>query len=126
MSDRRYNEKEVAEIFRSASEGLPAPQQPISREPGLTLTDLQSIGRDVGIAPDAVAQAAGALDVRRGSAQRKFLGLPIGVSRTVDLHRRLTDEEWERLVVQLREVFDAYGKIRVEGSSRRLCPSPWR
>lgn len=119
MSDRRYNEKEVAEIFRSASEGLTAPQQAVSRESGLTLTDLQSIGSDVGIAPDAVAQAAGALDVRRGSAQRKFLGLPIGVSRTIDLNRRLTDEEWERLVVQLREVFDAYGKTRVDGASRR-------
>jgi len=33
----------------------------------------------------------------------RCLGLPVGVSRTVNLNRRLTDEEWERLVVQLRE-----------------------
>jgi hypothetical protein len=119
MSDRRYDEREVEEILRSASEGLPAPRQAASQETGLTLADLQSIGREVGIAPDAVAQAAGAIEVRRGSGQRKFLGIPIGVSRTVDLDRRLTDEEWERLVVQLREVFDAYGVTRVDGASRR-------
>lgn len=119
MSDRRYDQKEVADIFRAASEGLPSLQRPVSDQTGLTLADLQSIAREVGIAPDAVAQAAISLDVRRGSAQRKFLGIPIGVSRTIDLARRLSDDEWERLVVQLREVFDAYGKTSIDGSSRR-------
>jgi len=30
-----------------------------------------------------------------------------GVGRTVDLERRLTDAEWDQLVVDLRETFDA-------------------
>ncbi|MEO9224811.1 MAG: hypothetical protein ABI328_00365 [Gemmatimonadaceae bacterium] len=119
MSDRRYDQKEVADIFRAAAEGSPSLQQPLTVEKGLTIAELQSIGREVGIAPDAVAQAAVALDVRRGSTQRKFLGIPIGVSRTVDLNRRLSVYEWEQLVVELREVFDAYGKTRVDGPSRR-------
>ncbi len=59
-----------------------------------------------------------AFRVRLGATSRTVLGLPIGVARTVDLNRRLTDEEWERLVVQLREVFNARGRTRTEGSLR--------
>lgn len=119
MSDRRYSDEEVAAIFRVAAERSPAALQPAANQDGLTLADLQSIGSEVGISPVAVAQAAIALDVHGGSAQRKFLGIPVGVSRTVDLNRRLTDDEWERVVVQLRDVFDAAGRTRDEGSLRR-------
>src|SRR5213592_1870714 len=120
MPERRYNDKEIAAIFRAATEA-PAPQsQPdVPSDEGLTLTDLQAIGREVGIAPEAVAQAVRALDSRVGAAARTFLGLRIGVSRTVNLNRRLTDEEWERLVVQLREVFNARGRTRSDGSLRQ-------
>jgi hypothetical protein len=48
-----------------------------------------------------------------------MLGLPIGVTRTVDLHRRVTDDEWERLVVRFREVFRARGATRSDGSLRQ-------
>ena len=119
MTDRRYNDKEMAAIFRAATEGLPGPRREVSREEGMTLADLQAIGREVGISPDAVAQAAQALDISRGPASRTFLGLPIGVARTVNLNRRLTDAEWERLVVQLRDVFDARGTTRSDGSFRQ-------
>jgi hypothetical protein len=121
MAERRYSDKEIAAIFRAASEA-PSREQPgqdVPADEGLTLTDLQAIGREVGIAPDAVAQAARALDARVGTAPRTFLGLRIGVSRTVNLNRRLTDEEWERLVVQLREVFNARGRTRADGSLRQ-------
>jgi len=119
MSDRRYDDKEIAAIFRAAADGPQAPRHQVSREEGLTLTDLQAIGREVGISADAVAQAALSLDVRGASSQRTWLGLPIGVARTVDLNRRLGDEEWERLVVQLREVFNARGVTRSDGSLRQ-------
>src|SRR6266540_2020647 len=120
MADRRYNDKEIAAIFRAATE-LPsiAERAEVPRDEGLTLADLQAIGREVGIPADAVAQAAQALDVRPGASSRRFLGLPIGVSRTVNLNRRLTDEEWERLVVQLCEVFNARGRTRSDGSLRQ-------
>jgi hypothetical protein len=119
MAERRYNDTEIAAIFRAATEGPVAnPASDVPRNEGLTLSDLQTIGREVGIAPDAIAGAARALDVHRG-AGRKLLGLPIGVSRTVDLNRRLSDDEWERLVVQLRDVFDARGSTRSDGSLRQ-------
>ena len=119
MPDRRYNDREIVAIFRAAADGPQTPQRDVAPEEGLTLADLQAIGREVGIPSDAVARAALALDVRRGAASLRFLGLPIGVARTVDLHRRVTDDEWERLVVQLREVFNARGSTRTDGSLRQ-------
>src|SRR6266853_1298979 len=120
MAERRYNDKEIAAIFRAAAEQEPQnPQREVARDEGLTLAELQAIGGEVGISSEAVAQAARAVDVRLGPASRTLLGLPVGVSRTVNLNRRLTDEEWERLVVQLREVFNARGRTRSEGSLRQ-------
>ena len=119
MADRRYNDKEMAAIFRAATEGQQSPQREVPSDEGLTLVDLQAIGREVGISPAAVAQAAQALDIRQGAASRTFLGLPIGVARTVNLNRRLSDQEWEQLVVQLRDVFDARGATRSDGSLRQ-------
>ena len=119
MTDRRYDDKEIAAIFRAATEGSQSSQRDVPRDEGLTLADLQAIGREVGISAEAVARAAHALDVGGGAVSRTFLGLPIGVSRTVNLNRRLSDTEWERLVVQLREVFNARGTTRSEGSLRQ-------
>ena len=119
MTERRYDDTEIAAIFRAATEGAQPPAREVPREEGLTLADLQAIGREVGIAPDAVARAAVGLDVRQGAISRTLFGFPIGVARTVDLHRSLTDLEWERLVVQLREVFNARGVMRTEGSLRQ-------
>ena len=119
MAERRYDDKEIAAIFRAASQAPQAPQREVPRDEGLTLSDLQAIGREVGIPADAVVQAARALDVRGGAESRTLLGLPVGVRRTVNLNRRMTDEEWERLVVLLREVFEARGATRADGSLRQ-------
>jgi hypothetical protein len=119
MTDRRYNDEEVAAIFLAAAEGPQTPPLHRPREEGLTLTDLQEIGREVGIPPDAVAQAAQSLDLRGQAVSRTFLGLPIGVERTVALNRWLTDDEWEYLVVELREVFKARGTVKSYGSLRQ-------
>src|SRR5437773_10644027 len=120
MADRRYNDKEIAAIFRAAAEQEPqSPQREVARDEGLTLGELQAIGNEVGISADAVAQAARAVDVRLGTGSRTFLGLPIGVARTVNLNRRLADAEWGRLVVQLRDVCNARGRTGSDGSLRQ-------
>jgi hypothetical protein len=122
MTDRHYDDDEVAAIFRAAAEGAEQSEQralPGRSAEGLTLADLQSIAREVGIAPDAVERAALSLDRPRAEpVSRRLLGLPIGVGRTIELDRRLTDAEWELLVVELREVFGARGTMRAQGSLR--------
>lgn len=122
MSERRYSEDEVALIFARASEKeLTAPRRLGSGDTGegLTLADLKQIGREAGIAPELVAQAARDLEQIPQPATVRFLGLPLGVGRMVRLDRRLTDQEWERLVVLLRDTFDARGTVRMEGSFRQ-------
>jgi hypothetical protein len=118
MIERRYNDDEVAAIFAQAAQGQPTPGTGASGDDGLTLPELQQIGREVGIAPDAVARAAHSLALREQGHPGRFLGFPISVQRTVALHRRLTEQEWEQLVVQLRQVFNAAGTLRSDGAFR--------
>ncbi len=119
MGEQRYNDDEVAEIFANAADTQDVARRPTNSTSGLTLAELQDIGREVGISPEAVAQAAGMVGVRGKQTSRRFLGLPIGVGRTVELGRSLSDAEWERLVVDLRETFDARGAIGSHGSFRQ-------
>lgn len=119
MTERHYNDDEVAAIFRAATEGSNSRALPGGSTDGLTLQDLQAIARDVGISPSAVSHAAHSLDhVREPVVSRTFLGFPIAVQRTIAFDRRLTDAEWELLVVELRQVFHARGTMRAQGSMR--------
>jgi hypothetical protein len=120
MTERHYSEQEVEAIFRAAAEGSSSAPLPAGHGEGLTLRDLQAIGREVDIAPEAIARAAQSLEHARVPAvARSFLGFPIAVERTVALPRRLTEEEWELLVVELRRVFGARGTVRAQGSLRQ-------
>ena len=119
MTDRRYDDDEVAEIFQKAAEGPQSLPLQSARDAGMTLAELQDIGREVGISPEAVKRAARSLAMRPQAGVRTFLGLPIGVQRTIALDRPLTEGEWERLVVELREVFNARGAVSSNGSFRQ-------
>jgi hypothetical protein len=121
MAERRYDEEETRRIFDAASRVRGRPEG--SSEPpasGFTLAELQQIGAEAGIDPVGIAEAARALEARASVAvgTRRMAGLPIGVSRAVDLPTGFTDTDWNRLVVDLRETFDATGRIRVEGQFR--------
>jgi hypothetical protein len=118
MPERRYSDDEVTEIFSRATD-IEHGRAPLVRGvEGRTLTELQEIGREAGIAPELVARAAHSLDEAAPAAPATFLGLPLRVAKTVSLRRRLTDAEWEQFVVDLRETFDARGTTRAEGSLR--------
>ena len=118
MPERRYSDEEVAAIFREAAEGQRSGALQRTAGDGLTLTELQSIGREVGLAPDIVTRAALALDLRPQAASETFLALPIGVERTITLDRSLTDAEWEELVGELRTTFRAKGRLGANGRFR--------
>lgn len=119
MQERRYPEAEVAEIFRAASVDRPgsAPHA-LSPAEGMTLAELQAIGGQVGLAPERVAEAAAALDLRRDTARRSDFGMPVAVRRAVDLPRAPTDREWAMLVADLRETFNARGRESSHGDIR--------
>lgn len=119
-SDRRYTEDEVEEILRQATHVSAASDRSLASFDGMTLAELQDIAGEVGIDPVQVSRAAAALDRREDtpSLTRTFMGTKIGVGRTTYFDRRLTQEEWHRLVLDLRDTFDAKGKVREEGSFR--------
>jgi hypothetical protein len=122
MPDRLYSEDEVAAIFERAAEAQQTARKQLTAgdsPAGMTLAQLQDIGREVGIAPELIAQAARAVALPMQVTSRRLLGFPIGVGRTVELGRKLSDDEWDALVVDLRETFDARGRIKHEGSFRQ-------
>jgi hypothetical protein len=116
--ERTYGEHEVAEIFQAAATRRGAEGNALSAGQGLTLAELQSIGGEVGLAPESIAEAAAALELRRGARRRKDFGMPVSVGRTVDLPRAPTDLEWEMLVADLRETFRARGRVASRGDVR--------
>jgi hypothetical protein len=117
--DRRYGEDEVREIFELATHQK-APDQPSAGDAaGLTLAEIQDIGREVGLEPAVVARAAAALETRTTRfARRTSLGMPIAVGRIVQLPRPLSEAEWEQLVVELRATFGARGRATSQGNLR--------
>lgn len=118
MTERRFNETEVATIIERATARPDGSRQMVPTSEGMTLAQLQEIGRDIGIDPRDMAEAADSLEATPTTV-RGLLGFPMRVERIVPLRRRLTDEEWERVVVDLRETFDARGVMKGEGSLRQ-------
>ena len=117
--ERRYREDEIQEIFERAASsearGLPAP----APEAGLTLSDLQDIGRQAGLEPSRVAAAAASLDVGGQVVPRRtHLGMPVAVGRVVELERAPTDREWALLVGEARRIFGARGQLTQTGGLR--------
>src|SRR5262245_56791500 len=119
MTKRRYGDEEVREIFSLATTGGIADRSLPSEAGGLTLDEIQRIGQEAGIEPARVAQAAEKLDARGKAAPvRRSFGLPVGVSRVVDLPRAPTDREWELLISEFRTTFGTHGNATTSGGLR--------
>jgi hypothetical protein len=120
MTQRRYGDDEVREIFSLATTGGPHDRALPVESGGLTLDELQRIGQEAGIEPVRVAQAAASLDARgRTPPVRRSFGLPIQVSRVVDLPRAPTDREWEQLIGTFRTTFGVPGHATISGGLRQ-------
>lgn len=119
MPTRRYGDDEVREIFSLATTGGTGEQSVPAESGGLTLDQLRQIAQEAGIDPARVAQAAASLDARgRPAPIRRMMGMPIGVSRVVDLPRAPTNREWEQLIAEFRTTFGAQGRATVSGGLR--------
>jgi hypothetical protein len=117
--ERTYREDEVAEIFEKAATARQGPAAgALAPAQGLTLAELQAIGAEVGLAPERIAEAAASLELRRDAGRRSDLGMPVSVRRSIDLPRAPTDREWEMLVAELRETFNARGRVGSRGDVR--------
>jgi len=74
IDDRTYSEEEVAEILREAVEG--APRKATAGKHGMSLTELKSIGAEVGIDPSRIEDAAHALVSSPETKANPLVGTP--------------------------------------------------
>ncbi|MBT8477378.1 MAG: hypothetical protein KJO06_00575 [Gemmatimonadetes bacterium] len=110
--ERKYQEEEVKEIFDLAASNRSEVGLPTLPDEGLTLSQLEEVGAEVGMEPGRIAEAAFAVHTRREVLPRRtFAGVPISAGRVVDLPRAMTDREWGILVGELRETFGAKGHV---------------
>lgn len=116
-TERRFSDEEVAQIFERATSGHALQATHVAA--GMTLAELQSIGKEVGIPADEITRAALSLKPGEAKPAQHFLGMTTGVGHTVHLARKLTDEEWERFIAEVRETFDARGRMSSEGSLKQ-------
>jgi hypothetical protein len=117
MTERRFSDAEVAQIFERATSRHAL--QPTHAAEGTTLAELQRIGKEVGIPAEQIARAALSLSPGAAKPTERFLGMTTGVGHTVHLARKLTDEEWERFLVEVRETFNARGTMTTQGSFKQ-------
>ena len=96
--ERRYQEHEVRQILDLAIGPDGPPAQPLLPVEGLTLVQLEEVGRKVGLPPNRITQAVASFEGRGELVLRgKTLGLPISVGSIVPLPRSPSDREWELL-----------------------------
>ena len=119
VPEQRFNEAEVAAIIQRATNWNEPRRQPVPPGEGLSLDQLQEIGRDIGIAPNVIAGAADVVKDSGTTVIRRFLGLPLRVERNVKLRRDFSEDEWDQVVADLREIFNAAGVLNEDGSLRQ-------
>ncbi len=117
-TERRYNEQEIADIFRKASSAQKKSEHGSETE-GLTLAEIEQIGIEAGLSPELIASAAASLDKSVVKPETvTCLGIPISVGRTVTLASELTDNQWRRLVSDLHDTFGITGRTSENGMMR--------
>lgn len=117
--ERRYQVHEIRQILELAigQEGGSAPSHPAGD--GLTLLELQDVGREVGLPPERMTQAIAAFEGRGTFVPRgTTLGLPTSVGRVLALPRSPSDREWELLIAELRTTFGGKGEVTSQGGLR--------
>jgi len=109
MPERRYSDDEVKRILSNAVES-DAALSASTTERGMTLAEIERIGLEAGLTPASVRAAATSLDyVGRAPTDVRMMGMRVGVGQSVMLARPLDDTEWRRLVVLMRDLFQAQG-----------------
>ena len=107
---RRYTEHEIHALFERAAERQEQARRAESAsEGGLTLEELQRIGRETGIAPEHIAEAALDLAAVPTRPAGTVLGVPVEIRRARTMAAPVTDEAWEQMVADLRKTFKQAG-----------------
>jgi hypothetical protein len=114
---RRFNEREVADIIKRASE-LQLTETPAESTSGMSLVELEQVAREAGLDPVLVRRAAEDLDAQI-TTQRpsRFIGAPTALclERTID--GEISSDEYEPLVLEIQRVLGDVGTASMLGRS---------
>jgi len=117
LSSRRYNEKEVADIIKRASE-LQQVESTAESTSGMSLTELEQVAREAGLDPALVRRAATDLDTRvTDQNPSPFIGAPtnLALERTID--GEVPVDEYETLVLEIQRELGGVGQASMLGRS---------
>lgn len=116
---RTFTEEQAKAVFARAARDQQAALEAADAGAGLTLEELQEIGRASGLAPAFVAAAAQAVALGEAETHRGRVGpVPVAVGHTVRLATPASDDAWARLVADARRTFRAKGHTAVDGAER--------
>lgn len=119
MSERRYNENELAEILRVAAKGQSASPSSGDESTGYSLAEIERLAAEVGIDPKQVVIAAQGLCATPQTT--KGLRLFGGSERSVferTISGTLDDIGWEDTVDELRNTLASAGAASAVGKTR--------
>ena len=114
----RFSEDDARRIFARAAERQHADDQ---KPTGLSLAELQEIGRAAGLDPEHVVAAVAEVQGGEGlgaAPPATFLGVNVEPSATRVIPGPLTDEMWGRMVSRVRSVFNTVGVTSDVGATR--------
>ena len=113
---KRFSEADARRIFALAAERQHEAGQ---EEPGLTLEELEEVGRAAGLDPAFVREAAAdALRPEPVRLTRTVLGVPTEIRRERFVRGEVTDEAWAQVVMDLRQRFNKAGVVTEIGPVR--------
>ncbi|TFH66785.1 MAG: hypothetical protein E4G90_01750 [Gemmatimonadales bacterium] len=112
MTERRYDEEEVALILRNAID--PARRGPPDASHGLTLAEVKEIAAEVGIDGRVIEAAANALEVRSTRATHPLLGAPMTYQYEQWVEGRVAPEDYPDLVLVIRRVMERHGVVSTD------------
>lgn len=111
MADLRFDESQVAAILQRAVD-LQATASPESTA-SLSLDELQRLAGEVGIAPEAVEQAA--IELRHDSMEPAATVQGSSCLLEANAQGALTPEAWDDVVTQFRALCGRHGEGELEG-----------
>jgi hypothetical protein len=117
LPGRRYNEKEVADIIKRASE-FQQLESTAESTAGMSLAELEQVAREAGLDPALVRRAATDLDTRVSDRKPSaFIGAPthLVLERTID--GEVPADEYETLVLEMQRELGGVGHASALGRS---------
>lgn len=114
---RLYDDREIGALIQRATELQESASE--KRAGGLPLQEIERIAAEIGISPVHLREAALDLDLRRNPATGlRILGGPFEVGTRRIVEGSVSDEQWERIVSELRRVTNSGGSVGVVGRRR--------